>query len=106
MWVKCYLNRRKLQRLLASAELPSEHPLEEQIKNSVKKKISVEQKMFRRDFFMFAKLTMQCYHKRDRRGILEHAMHNIPYILQARILEECFDKTAGDKTNGIMGYIR
>ena len=53
---------------------------------------------------MFAKLTMQCYHKRDMRGILEHAMHSIH--LAARILEECFNKTAGDKTNGIMGYIR
>lgn len=49
---------------------------------------------------MFAKLTMQCYHKRDRRGILEHAMHGIH--LAARIPEECFNKTAGDKTNGIM----
>jgi len=56
VWVKCYLNRRKLQRLLASAELPSEHPLEEQIKNSVKKKISVEQKMFRRDFLCLQSL--------------------------------------------------
>ena len=60
---------------------------------------------------MFAKLTMQCYHKRDRRGILEHAMHSIhlavhSIYLAARIPEECFNKTAGDKTNGIMGYIR
>ncbi len=53
---------------------------------------------------MFAKLTMQCYHKRDGRGILEHAMHSIH--LAARIAEECFTKTAGDKRNGIMGYIR
>ena len=53
---------------------------------------------------MFAKLTMQCYHKRDRRGILEHAMQSIYFA--ARIPEECFNKTAGDKRNGIMGYIR
>ncbi len=51
---------------------------------------------------MFAKLTMQCYHKRDRR--VYHAMHSI--YLAARIPEECLNKTAGDKTNGIMGYIR
>ena len=52
---------------------------------------------------MFAKLTMQCYHKRDRRGILEHAMHSIH--LEATILEECFNNTVRDITKGIMGYI-
>ena len=52
VWVKCYLNRRKLQRLLASAELPSEHPLEEQIKNSIKKKISVESKCSAEIFYV------------------------------------------------------
>ena len=80
MWVKCYLNRRKLQHLLASAELPSEHPLEEQIKNSVKKKISVEQKMFRRDFLCLQSLRCNAIIKETGEAFLN--MQCIAYILQ------------------------
>ena len=39
-----------------------------------------------------------------RQWVVHHAMQSIYFA--ARIPEECVNKTAGDKRNGIMGYIR
>lgn len=60
--------------------------------------------MFCGDFLCLQSLRCNAIIKENARGILEHAMHSIH--LAARIPEECLNKTAGDKRNGIMGYIR